>query len=150
MNAAAPRIWILDDEPDVLAYLLVALEDEGYDVQGFQDAEALLRSLDGEAPPDLLCLDILLPEESGLSIYKTVRHRPDWQGVPVVIVSGYSRREELTSGEFRRLLGDDSLPLPEGFVEKPVALPELLALLEALRQPEEGAPGGSLPVEVCT
>lgn len=190
MTASGRHIWVVDDEPDVLAYLLAALEDAGYEARGFDRAEALLEALkeseepsrpmeatkrnvgqmavvparvgrgSGEARrasppemgrealpptanehgrPDLVCLDILLPEQSGLSLYRTLRRTPGWKGIPIVMVSGYSRREEFEAGEFTRLMGDDSISPPDGFVEKPVSLPELMSVLVRLLGPTESA-----------
>lgn len=131
MESAAKKIWLVDDEPDVLAYLVAALEDEGYDVQGFASAGDVLPRAE-TSPPDLICLDILMPECSGLSLYKRLREEPCCRAVPIIIVSGYSKRTEFVNGEFRRLIGDATTPPPDGFVEKPVPLDDFLALVGRL------------------
>ena len=142
MNEGNARVWLLDDEVDVVAYLVAALEDAGYEARGFTESGALFEALDAGPLPDVVCLDILMPEGSGLSVYRTLRGRPGFKAVPIIMVSGYSRREEFESGEFRRLMGDASVPPPEGFVEKPVSLPELLALVAQLVYPSGEAAQG--------
>lgn len=135
MKSNAPRVWMLDDEADVVSYLVAALEDEGYEARGFSEPSALYEALDAGPLPHVVCLDILLQEGSGLSVYRTLRGRPGFKAVPIIMVSGYSRREEFQDGEFQRLMGDATIPPPEGFVEKPVSLPELLALVAQLVYP---------------
>jgi CheY-like chemotaxis protein len=131
VSPVSRQIWIVDDEPDVLAYLVLALEDAGYVAHGFASAREFLDQARGSLP-DLLCLDIMMPDESGLSLYKVIRGRHEWDAVPIVMVSGYSRAEEFQNGEFRSLIGDAAIPPPEGFVEKPVELARFLHLVERL------------------
>ena len=141
MIESPAHIWLLDDEHDVVAYLVAALEDAGYEARGFTETNAFFAALSEGPLPDVVCLDILLPDESGLSVYRALRGRPGFMAVPIVMVSGYSQREEFQAGEFERLMGDASVPPPEGYVEKPVALPELLAVIAQLvYPPRETAP----------
>jgi twitching motility two-component system response regulator PilH len=147
MRGQAARVWVLDDEADVVSYLVAAMEDAGYEARGFAASRTLFAALDQEPTPDVICLDILLPEESGLSVYRTLRGRLGLDAVPIIMVSGYSRREEFEAGEFQRLMGNAPLPPPDGFIEKPVALPELLALVERLVHRADDAAQGSATKE---
>jgi CheY-like chemotaxis protein len=131
LSPAEKSVWVLDDEPDVLLYLTTALEDEEYEVRGFETVEELLEEV-RKSPPDLLCLDIMMPGRSGLSLYKEFRTSEPLKTIPIIIVSGYSRQEEFLNGEFQRLLGSGSIPEPDGFIEKPVRMDELLGLVRKL------------------
>ena len=126
MTEARKAVWIVDDEPDVLTYLLVALEDHGFRVRAFSGAEGFLEEA-RQAPPDLVCLDIMMPNRSGLSLYVDIRKEEALRGVPILIVSGYSRPGEVLRDEFRRLIGDAGVTEPEGFLEKPIILDDFLA-----------------------
>lgn len=126
---------MVDDEPDVLVYLAAAFEDAGHRVRGFGGAEGLVEEA-RRAPPDLICLDIMMPDRSGLSLYRELKTDERLARIPVVIVSGYSRREEFLDGEFQRLLGVDGCPAPDGFVEKPMKVEDLVELVARLLSPE--------------
>jgi DNA-binding response OmpR family regulator len=126
------KVWVLDDEPDVLTFLTTVLEDEEYEVRGFESVDELLGEV-RRSPPDLLCLDIMMPGRSGLSLYRELRSSERLRDIPIIIVSGYSRQEEFLEGEFQRLLGSgDEVPEPDGFIEKPVRMDELLGLVRKL------------------
>jgi two-component system alkaline phosphatase synthesis response regulator PhoP len=136
VTGARKAVWLVDDEPDVRTYLAVALEDEGLRVRTFDGAEGFLEEA-LRTPPDLVCLDIMMPNRSGLSLYKDLRTAPTLRRIPVLIVSGYSRSDEFLGGEFRRLVDDARIPEPDGFVEKPVALADLLDRVRRLLAREE-------------
>jgi CheY-like chemotaxis protein len=131
LNPRTKSIWVVDDEPDVLMYLTTVFEDEDYVVRGFYSADGLLDEA-RSSPPDLVCLDIMMPSKSGLSVYKDLRSDESLGSIPVIIVSGYSREEEFFSGEFQRLVGSDDVPAPEGYVEKPVKMDDLILLVRKL------------------
>jgi DNA-binding response OmpR family regulator len=121
---------VVDDEPDVLTYLTTALEDEDFVVRGFSGAEGLLDEAVKD-PPDLICLDIMMPNRSGLSLYKDLKSRSTLARIPIVIVSGYSRVEEFHE-EFDRLVGVEGVEGSVVYVEKPVHLEEFLELVRGL------------------
>ena len=131
VNPRTKNIWVVDDEPDVLMYLTTVFEDEDYVVRGFESAEGLLDRA-RSTPPDLVCLDIMMPSKSGLSVYKDLRADESLVEIPVIIVSGYSREEEFFAGEFQRLVGSDDVPAPEGYMEKPVRMDDLIKLVRKL------------------
>ncbi len=118
----------MDDEEDVLTYLETALEDQGYETRGFSSASGVLDAA-RESRPDLLCLDIMMPSRSGLSLFREIRSTPSLEGVPIVIVSGYSREEDFRGWEFAKYLASTGLREPEAFVEKPVDLDRFLAVV---------------------
>jgi adenylate cyclase len=114
------RILVVEDEQDVSRYLAAALEDEGYDVATAFDAVSGLAAI-GEKRPDLVCLDIVMPGPTGLSLYREIRENDDLAGMPIVVVSG------LNPADAEERLGfGDSLPPPDAYVEKPVDIAELI------------------------
>ncbi len=131
MNPRTKSIWVVDDEPDVLTYLTTVFEDEEFVVRGFESGAGFIEEA-RRSPPDLICLDIMMPSKSGLSVYKDLRSEEDLVGIPIIIVSGYSRQEEFLDGEFQRLVGGGDVPEPDGYVEKPVRMEELIGLVRKL------------------
>jgi len=119
---ARKRILVVDDEDDVITYLTALLEDAGYAVtaarDGVQAQEALARER-----PDLISLDITMPEKSGVKFYREVRGDPDLAGIPILIVTGVSNPWSGPGGEgsFEKFISTrKQVPPPEGFFEKPI------------------------------
>jgi CheY-like chemotaxis protein len=105
---------IVDDEEDVVTYLAALLGDNGYEVGTATDGRegfGLIR----DTRPDLICLDILMPGETGLSLYRRIRSDPGLEGIPVIIISGMNYRGSV-AGE----AGAGDIPPPDAYIEKPV------------------------------
>ncbi len=114
--SARKKVLIVDDEPDVVAYIAAVLQVEGFDVYSADNTEEAL-VLAEKTRPDLICLDIMMPRESGLSMYARLRANKDLAGTPVVIISGIQTEQEF---DFRQLVKDRSIPAPQAFFEKPI------------------------------
>jgi len=128
-----PTVAIVDDEADITTYLRVALEDAGYCVVATTDPARALNLL-RRTRPDLICLDLLMPEQTGVSLYAELVKHEELAKVPIVILSGLTNREGLSE-----LLGHaDEVPEPAGFVEKPVDIEQFLRLVHRLLQAGEG------------
>jgi CheY-like chemotaxis protein len=82
--------------------------------------------------PDLITLDISMPEESGVRFYRELKEDPELSGIPVVIVTGvtgYGYKPE----DFQKFISSrKNIPPPEGFVPKPIDREELLKGVTAL------------------
>lgn len=119
------KILVVDDEPDVLRWLTVLFENNGYDVvsavdglDGFKKAEA--------EQPDLITLDITMPTESGVKMYRDLHDSKALSGVPVIILTG-------VSAEFERFISTrKQVDPPAAYFEKPVKDGELLAKVKEL------------------
>lgn len=118
----AARILIVDDEPDVATYLATALRVNGYDTTVANSVEAGLVEIE-QARPDLVCLDIMMPKESGVSMYCRLRQDDATRDIPVIIISG-----AVGEGRFdiHAYPVDTTVPPPERFLEKPVDVDVLL------------------------
>jgi len=125
-----PRILIIDDEPDIVAYQVAVLESNGFIPLSTTDPVLGLK-MAAEEHPDLICLDIMMPEKSGISIYTKLKKEKSMKGIPVVIVSGVSRAGEF---DFRSFVPDKKRPAPEGYLEKPIVIDEYLRLIRDLTQ----------------
>jgi len=127
----AKKIMVIDDEPDIRMYLMAALEDCGYQTCDVGESRSIVDDV-SEQEPDLIVLDIMMPRKSGISVYKELRSSERFKNIPVVIISGIPSAREFVEEEFRRFVGDETIPLPDGFVEKPIKLPALMELVDKL------------------
>ncbi len=123
------KIIIIDDEPDVLTFVQAALEDNGYEVVTAHSARRGLETIKREKPA-LICLDVLMPRESGISLFKKLRSDPDLKDIPIVIMSGLSLSRDLDHVDYLELDDGTVLEEPDGYIEKPVEVPRLLSVIK--------------------
>lgn len=111
LTLAGRKILVVDDEPDILTYFSMVLEDNGATVVQASDGEMAIELAIKERP-DLMTLDINMPGKDGGWVFENLRKNPDIASTKVCIVTG---RPEL-----RRLIYDRPVPMPEGYLDKPV------------------------------
>ncbi len=130
-NRPAKKILIVDDEPSLVTYLETLLQDNGYETISATDGKVALEKLQREHP-DLVTLDISMPEPSGIRLYRNLKDDPDLARIPVVVVTavtGYGGDSEA----FKKFLSTrKQVPPPEGFIAKPVDQEELLKTIANL------------------
>ena len=85
------NILVVDDERDVVEFMRDLLEDNGYGVTVAYDGVEAMEKLKSENP-DLILLDLQMPEETGTDLYRKLRHRSDLKDIPIIIVSGLAGR----------------------------------------------------------
>ena len=81
-----PVALVVDDSPELRLLLSSLCRSLGLDVVAVRDGESAL-SVASQAPPDLVCLDLMLPTLSGLEVCERLKARPETAGVPVLIAS---------------------------------------------------------------
>jgi CheY-like chemotaxis protein len=131
LEAKPRKILVIDDEPDVVRYLETLLQDNGYETlsaadgkQGFEKAKA--------EHPDLICLDITMPEKSGVRFYRELREDRELGDVPVVVVTAVTGFGG-DPASFEQFLGSrPRLPAPDAFVAKPIDRDEFLSTVSRL------------------
>ena len=121
-----PRVLVVDDEPQILRFLTVALKAAGYDILTAPTGAETLRLAATQAP-DLIVLDLGLPDGDGKDVLRKLRQFSD---VPVIILS--ARDRETDKIEALDLGADD-------YVEKPFGIGELTARLRAALRHKGGA-----------
>ena len=132
-NGEKKKILVLDDEPDVTAYLSSLFEDNNYDVITAADGEEGMRKAKAEKP-HLITLDISMPEKSGVRFYRELKADPELKDIAVVVVTGVESTHDGGTGEdFKRFLGTrKQIPPPDGFVMKPIEEKLLLDTVKKL------------------
>ena len=118
MTAARLKILVIDDEPPIRKLLWMGLNTQGYDVLEAPSGKTGLELLVQD--PDLVILDLGLPDVEGLELLRTIRARKE--GVPIVVLS--SRGDEAGKVQALDLGADD-------YVTKPFGMDELLARMRA-------------------
>lgn len=93
----APRILIVDDDPDMLELLRLTLIEAGFSISTAGTGEEGLRMAQ-RSPPDLMVLDLLLPRMNGFSVCEQLRRNPSTASLPVLMIT-------VLPGEFPRLVG---------------------------------------------
>ncbi len=107
------KILVIDDDRALAAFLTGLLEDHGYVAQAAYDGQQGLDALRRERP-DLVLLDITMPEKSGVRFYREVRADESLATIPVVMVTGVSI-------DFKRFIHSRrQVPPPDGYISKPV------------------------------
>lgn len=121
---------IVDDEPDVIAYLSAVLEANDFEVHTADNTENGLK-LAVLVKPDIICLDIMIPKESGLSLYTKLCGHGELADIPVVIISGIQPEREF---DFRSFVQNSSVPPPKGYFEKPIDIDRFVQTVMQLVQ----------------
>jgi CheY-like chemotaxis protein len=118
------KILIIDDETDTLTYLGTLLRKNGYDVVEAADGVEGMKKVMDERP-DLVCLDLLMPEKTGIKMYREMRKDDKLKEVPVIMVTGFMV-PKMGRMDFKKFIHERSIPAPEGYVEKPIDKDKLL------------------------
>ena len=110
------KILIVDDEPEQIEFAAMVMQENGYIPISASDGKEGMKKVHTEKP-DLILLDILMPEKGGLGMYKDLKQNEETRNIPVVIVTGVAR-----GGDFqdRMIRQDENLPPPDGYIEKPM------------------------------
>ena len=117
-----PCIYCVEDDENIRELVAYALESQQFETQTFADGESFYKVLEKKIP-DLVLLDIMLPEEDGLSVLKKLREHADTKEVPVIMLTA-------KDSEYDKVLGLDSGA--DDYVPKPFGIMELVARIKAL------------------
>ncbi len=113
----AKKILVVDDEPHIVKYLTTFLADSGYETCSASDGVEALEVLKNEKP-DLVTLDLQMPNETGTRFYRNVAKDKDFKDIPIIVISGIPGRHL-------------AVTKPVAVFEKPI---DREGLLEAVKQ----------------
>ena len=118
----AKRVLIVDDEANIVAALDYLLRRSGYEVSVAATGDEALRQVEAFSP-ELVLLDVMMPQKSGYEVCRRIRERPEWGTVKIVMLSAKGRGVEVSKG---MSLGADL------YVTKPFSNAELVARIREL------------------
>ena len=122
-------IYLLEDDDSIRKLVIYALQSQGYEAAGFERPSEFWHAVNRKLP-ELVLLDVMLPEEDGLSVLKKLRGASATNEIPVIMLTAKNT-------EFDRVTGLDCGA--DDFVSKPFGMMELLARVRAvLRRTEQG------------
>ena len=131
MTGGKKKILVIDDEPDERVYLATFLDDNGYATERAKDGNEGMKKAKAD-PPDLITLDITMPEKSGVRFYREIREDQQLCKIPIVVVTGVTGLGG-DPGEFHKFLSTrKQTPPPDGFIPKPVDQEKLLETISKL------------------
>ena len=123
--AELKKILIIDDEEDVITYLSTLFSDSGYEVTSANDGKVGVHKAKSEKP-DLITLDISMPEESGVRTLRDLQTNEVTKNTPIIIVTG-------VSADIKKFIESrKQVHAPEGFFEKPIDRDKLLEKVKEL------------------
>lgn len=123
------RVLVVDDDPDVRLFNTTVLEENGYSPEEAVNGEEALQAIRA-APPDLVMLDVLMPRQSGIRLYRTLKTDPALKTVKIILLSGIARASFLKSQQALTEFGGQPVPEPEYYLEKPVDAEVLAAAVK--------------------
>jgi two-component system, OmpR family, phosphate regulon response regulator PhoB len=125
----AKKVLVVDDEMDMRIFITTLLETSGYKplsaVDGKEGLEIARRN-----KPKLVILDVMMPNESGINLYRELKNDPELKHIPVIMLTALSKKTFFHSQRVLDEYKGEKVPEPEGYIEKP---PEPDELLEAIQ-----------------
>ena len=121
------KIAIVDDEPGVIHSVKRGLErlDSNFKVTPFRTGKEFFDFLNNSEKPDLVVLDIMMPDMSGWEVLKRIRGNPDWEKIPIIFLTARKDYVAKNAGSF----------LAEDYIEKPFKIPELKEHIDKIFSP---------------
>ena len=125
------KVLIVDDDPDVRLFNATVVEESGYTPIEAANGEEGLKVVKKDRP-DLVILDVLMPKQSGIRLYRELKTDKSLIGIPVIMLSGVAKRTFFRSQKALTEFGDKPVPEPENYLEKPVEPEELAREIKKL------------------
>lgn len=124
-------VLIVDDDPDIRTFIVTVLEENGYNPIIAKNGEEGLNSI-RKHKAELVILDVLMPKQSGIKMYRELKTDEKLKDVSVIILSGISKRVFLRSQEALTEFGSINVPEPDAYLEKPVEPEELAEVINKI------------------
>jgi two-component system alkaline phosphatase synthesis response regulator PhoP len=126
-------IYYVEDDTSIRELVLYALKTAEFQVMGFENAASFYKRMK-EQQPDLILLDIMLPDEDGVNILKKLKSRPDTENIPVIMMTA-------KSSEYDKVLGLDSGA--DDYITKPFGVMELISRVKAVIRRSDRSKGSA-------
>jgi two-component system, OmpR family, phosphate regulon response regulator PhoB len=122
------KILIVDDELDVRIYVGTLLETSGYEPIAARNGREGLQKAK-QASPDLIILDVMMPQAGGVSMYRELKADRQLREIPVIMLTGVGEKSFSHYLKMLRLKIEDPIPQPNAYLEKPLDHEKLLELV---------------------
>lgn len=136
-------VLIVDDEGEVVEFLKMALEDDGFDVQTAADGLAALEIV-RQQKVDLISLDLVMPKYSGAKFYRELQKNEAWKNIPILIVTGHAK-DDLGRTDLEQL----TMSGPGIYLEKPIKPTEYVRAIRDMLKMEPSAESAGVPDTVA-
>ena len=123
------KILVVDDEMDIRIFISTLLETNGFKPIVAKDGEEGLKMVQ-ENKPDCVILDVMMPKESGLKLYREIKSNEATKHIPVIMCSAVSKKTFFHSHKELDRYHGASIPPPEAYIEKPPEAEELITCLQ--------------------
>jgi len=124
----AKKVLVVDDELDIRVFMTTLLETSGYKPITAEDGQQGLEAA-RKHKPALVIMDIMMPRESGIYLYRELKKDPELKEKPVIIVSALSKKTFLHSQKVLDEYEGGHVPEPLAYIEKPPEAEELLRII---------------------
>jgi CheY-like chemotaxis protein len=125
--ATGKKVLIVDDELDVRIYVRTLLETSGYiPILTRNGREGLKKAR--ELTPDLIILDVMMPEVGGVTMYRELKTDPELKDIPVIMLTGIGEKSFSHFLKMLNIKAEDPIPQPDAHMEKPIDHEKLLEL----------------------
>jgi two-component system phosphate regulon response regulator PhoB len=119
------KILVVDDELDTRIFISTLLETSGYKpIVAADGLEGLKKAR--QIRPELIILDVMMPREGGVEMYRQLKADETLRGIPVIMLSGIAKKTFFYSQNLLNLYESHIVPEPEAYIEKPPEPEELL------------------------
>ena len=128
---------VVDDEPAQVEYVSAILDDQKMKTITASNGKEAMQKVT-ETKPDVIILDLMMPEESGMKFFNQLKKNKDYEDIPVIVVSGASQKtgvdlksliyEEEFAERKKKAFGIDAKP--DAYIEKPVDPTELVEIIK--------------------
>jgi CheY-like chemotaxis protein len=131
-KGSRPMVLVIDDDPDICSLLHTYLKLEGYDSCAAGNREEIVAKLRHVPLPDVVLLDVHLPDADGFDILHRMREHPALRGLPIIMLTGDATREAVLKG----ILGG-----ADGYITKPFDIHHLVRAVKTVLGLREGTIG---------
>ena len=127
------KILVIDDELDMRIFLCNLLDNCGYETMAAADRNEGMQ-MAGREKPSLIILDVTMPKENGIQMYRELKMHPELQDVPVIMVSTIDKKTFAYYQKFQRVARHKDLPDYGAYLEKPLDAEQLIETVRMLTQ----------------
>jgi len=125
------KVLIVDDDVDVRKFVSKLIERAEYEAIEAQNGIEGMGKV-REDKPDLIILDVLMPKQSGIRMYRELKTDEPLKDIPVIMLSAIAPKSFFRSQEVLAEFAGKSVPEPEAYMEKPEEPEELIALMKKI------------------